>query len=333
MSPGHLSNWGREACDLMINNEKINEILANREDRFDLLLAESFHTDCALALAYQLNNIPVVGLSSSALMPQFYHRFGLPDTPSFIPSEFVGFAEKMPLVQRVVNFAVTKSMLVYFDWYQTRPDNKILRRKFGSNFPDLRSLAKNMSLMLVNSHFAIAGARPYTPNVVDVAGVHVIGRRSKMGLEESLQQLLDRSTQGVILMSFGSTVRLSTLPVEKRKMLMRVFGQLEQTVIMKWENKSAVVENQPENVHLLDWLPQREILSHRNVKVFFSHGGMMGTLEALVNSVPVLGTPIFGDQYLNVALVDSRRAGVRLNYVDWTEEWLLAAIQRCLSEE
>lgn len=315
----------------MLNNDRTNEIL-QRGEKFDLVISEIFHTDCASGLAYKLGNIPVVGLSSCVLMPYFYHRFGLPDSPSYIPSEFVGYSEKMSLPERVVNYAVTRSMNVLHDFYQTVPDNEILRKKFGGDFPDIRDLSKNMSLVLVNQHYSMGGARPTPPNVLDVAGVH-LRERNQMVLNEELQSLLDRSTQGVILMSFGSVVRLSSLPVEKRNMLMKVFGRLEQTVLMKWENVSAVVEDKPKNVHFLNWLPQREILAHPNVKVFFSHGGMLGLIEAMSNRVPVLGTPIYGDQYLNVATIDNRKAGFRLNYVDWTEESLMEAIQKCLSKE
>lgn len=265
-------------------------------------------------------------------MPQFYHRFGVPDTPSYIPSEFVGFSEKMVLHERVANFAITKASQLLFDIYQTRPDNRMLRKKFGADFPDIRLLAKNMSLIMANTHFSIGGGRPVPPNFLDVAGVHLIGQKKRV-LDGSLQLLLDRSTKGVILMSFGSVVRMSTLPTDKVNLLMHVFGRLEQTVLMKWENSSARVENRPQNVHFLDWFPQWEILSHPNVKLFFSHGGMMGSLEALTNKVPVLGTPIYGDQYLNVAVINHRKAGLLLNYRDWTDDMLTAAIQTCLSEE
>lgn len=114
---------------------------------------------------------------------------------------------------------------------------------------------------------------------------------------------------------------------------MNAFRKVDQQILMKWENDSETIENKPKNVHFLKWLPQREILSHRNAKIFFSHGGMLGVIEALINSVPVIGTPIYGDQYLNVAVVDHRRAGVLLNYDEWTEESLLKAIRTCLSEE
>lgn len=39
---------------------------------------------------------------------------------------------------------------------------------------------------------------------------------------------------------------------------------------------------------------------HPNVKLFISHGGMSGTVEAVDAGVPVLGFPLFFDQYRNI---------------------------------
>lgn len=39
---------------------------------------------------------------------------------------------------------------------------------------------------------------------------------------------------------------------------------------------------------------------HPNVKLFISHGGISGVYEAVDAGVPMLGFPLFGDQYRNV---------------------------------
>jgi UDP:flavonoid glycosyltransferase YjiC (YdhE family) len=43
------------------------------------------------------------------------------------------------------------------------------------------------------------------------------------------------------------------------------------------------------HVYHYDWIPQLEILSHRNVVLFVSHGGINGVMEALYHGKPVLG--------------------------------------------
>lgn len=265
ISVHELTAWGREACHLMLNNPKIDQIL-EAGTKFDLLLTELFHTDCALGLAHRLNNTPLVGLSSCVLMPWHYDRMGLPDTPSYIPSEMMGLPEKMTFVERIANFAITHAVKLMYTPYQVWPDNEMLRRKFGPSFPDVRLLSRNTSLILVNQHYAIHGARPLPPNVIEVGGLHLATRSSAKPLDRDLQALLDSSRHGVIVMSFGSVVALDSLPPQKTQILMNVFRRLSQTVLIKWEEGQELV-GKPDNVHPMAWLPQKEILSKKGIQL------------------------------------------------------------------
>jgi hypothetical protein len=47
--------------------------------------------------------------------------------------------------------------------------------------------------------------------------------------------------------------------------------------------------NESPNVHHFNWIPQLEILSHPNVVLFVSHGGINGVMESLYHGKPVLG--------------------------------------------
>lgn len=99
-------------------------------------------------------------------------------------------------------------------------------------------------------------------------------------------RLIDSSEHGVIYVSWGSMVRAETLPVEKREGLLKAFGSFKQTVLWKWENDT--LPNQPANVHIRKWLPQKEILCHPKVHVFLTHGGLLGSSEAAYCGVPVV---------------------------------------------
>jgi len=44
------------------------------------------------------------------------------------------------------------------------------------------------------------------------------------------------------------------------------------------------------------WLPQSDILAHKNVVLFITHGGLFGTQEGLYRGVPMLFIPLYGDQ-------------------------------------
>jgi len=109
-----LQEWGFDSCKIVLSSPIIDQVLEmHKNTPFDLVVTENFNTDCMLGVIYKLN-IPFIGLSSCALMPWHYDRVGMPDTPSFIPSEFVGFSDKMSFSERLFNwFTVQTIKLLY----------------------------------------------------------------------------------------------------------------------------------------------------------------------------------------------------------------------------
>ena len=63
---------------------------------------------------------------------------------------------------------------------------------------------------------------------------------------------------------------------------------------------------------ILPWAPQKPILSHSAVRIFISHVGWNSTIESLFSGKPVIGWPLFGDQYQNAAWLEEIGMGVTL---------------------
>lgn len=61
-----------------------------------------------------------------------------------------------------------------------------------------------------------------------------------------------------------------------------------------------------------------------------THGGLMGSSEAAYCGVPVVATPFYGDQFLNVAALENRGMGVILKYKDINEQNVNHALRRVL---
>jgi glucuronosyltransferase len=99
-------------------------------------------------------------------------------------------------------------------------------------------------------------------------------------------------------------------------------------VLWKYENET--LPNNPGNIKISPWIPQRDILAHPNVKVFITHGGLLGTTEAVVEGVPVLGLPIFGDQKMNMAKAVTRGYGLQIYFDDISEEKIDEALKELL---
>ena len=69
---------------------------------------------------------------------------------------------------------------------------------------------------------------------------------------------------------------------------------------------------------------------HPNVKVFITHGGLMGTTEAIHSAVPMVGIPLFGDQEVNIQSYVSEGFAVKLSFNNITKESVLHALKTIL---
>jgi hypothetical protein len=187
----------------------------------------------------------------------------------------------------------------------------------------------NVSLILNNNHFTTSSIRPYIPNVIDIGGAYV--DPVVKPLPADIQKFLDSSPDGVILFSMGSIIKAVNWPVKKREAFVNVFSQLKQKVLWKYENET--LPNKPENVMITKWLPQRDILNHKNIKLFITHGGLLSTTEAIFEGVKILGIPIFGDQKMNMKAAVNKGYAKLLGFTEINEKSLLKSIESALNDD
>lgn len=72
-------------------------------------------------------------------------------------------------------------------------------------------------------------------------------------------------------------------------------------------------------------------IAHSNVKLFITHGGSLGTNEAIHEGVPVIGIPFTADQFVNLKFIESAGAGEVLHYKDITTDAILMKINAVLN--
>ncbi|KAH8269648.1 hypothetical protein KR018_012618 [Drosophila ironensis] len=267
------------------------------EDVFDLLLAEQFYQEAFLALA-RIYKIPVVTTSTLGYENHMSQMMGLITPWSFVPHGFMPFTDRMSFLERVRNsyaslYEDLDRLLVYFPKMDA-----VASEFFGpvlGQVPKVRHMEREISVMLLNSHAPLTTARPTVDAMVPVGGMHIYPPKALPG---DMQAFLDGATEGAIFFSLGSNVQSKDMPAEMLQLFLQVFGSLKQRVLWKFEDES--IRQLPENVMIRKWLPQADILAHRNVKVFITHGGLFGTQEGVHYAVPMLGIPFYCDQHLNM---------------------------------
>lgn len=233
----------------------------------------------------------------------------------------------MSFQERFFNTFNTITEKFFYEFYHIPNQRRLYKKYFPNAKYSFDAVIKNSSLVFINQNPIVSSPRPFLPNMIDIGGVHV---RQADPLKDKLQKFLDNAKDGVVLFSMGSIVQGTEWEDEQREAFVRAFSKLNQKVLWKYENDT--LPNKPKNVKIMKWLPQRDILAHPNVKLFITHGGLLGTFEALISGVPILGIPMFGDQKMNVANAVLHGNGLKLNADELTEEKISAALNEILNK-
>ncbi|RXG67434.1 UDP-glucuronosyltransferase 3A1, partial [Armadillidium vulgare] len=67
---------------------------------------------------------------------------------------------------------------------------------------------------------------------------------------------------------------------------------------------------------------------HSKIKIFITHGGLLGTMEAAYHGVPLIGMPIYADQQKNMLEVENEGWGRVMHWRDLEEN----AFRKLVSE-
>ncbi|CAH2230251.1 jg20001 [Pararge aegeria aegeria] len=162
--------------------------------------------------------------------------------------------------------------------------------------------------------------RPVSPNILYVGGIH---KNPVHDLPKDLQLDLDESIQGAIYISFGSMILTSLFNLEFIQLLTDVFSDLPYNVLLKWDHD---IPGCPNNVKIRKWYPQSDLLRHKNVKLFITHGGYQSISESIDAAVPLIGIPMSLDQWYNIELCLKHEICVKLDFKTLTKEKLKNAI-------
>ncbi|XP_063244329.1 UDP-glycosyltransferase UGT5-like [Bacillus rossius redtenbacheri] len=319
-----LARFGARTCADVLGHPPVRALLSS-DGRFDLVLTEVFNADCWLGFARRFR-APHVALSSHVLMPWAGGRVGNPDHPGHVRHLFSAAPASMSLLDRLRNTATLLYHKAAYRLVEATFGQGLVTETFGAG-TSLEDLRRNTSLVLVNTHFSVSGARPLVPGVVEVGGMHI---RPPAPLPQDLAEWVSGAEHGLVYFSLGSMVRPETLPEDKVLALLQAFSELPQRVLWKWGGGD--LPGRPANVRAARWLPQLTVLEHPKTLAFISHCGNLGTLEAVHAGVPVVGIPLYGDQPNNARSLEARGMAVLLPYPGITKDSVLRALRTVLED-
>ncbi|RDD36760.1 UDP-glucuronosyltransferase 2B37 [Trichoplax sp. H2] len=283
-------------CRDLLRNGTISTLIKD----YDIIITDSIYI-CSLMLPQIVNKRNVVmGIQGTLLSPIGYPTY--PSNPAYIPQIGTTYSSKMNFFQRVKNtIAACLKELVVFNAMNYLAYS--IKQEFNIR-PDLGfyELMLSPEMTLVAGDFAVDYARPIPPNM------KLIGPLSSVPaspLPEDLENFMESSGEhGVVLVSMGT---IFEFPESLIPTLVAGFKRLEQKVL--WKTRLNV-ENPPDNVKIVRWMPQNDILGHPKLKAFVTHGGSKSIYEASYHGVPLIGIPLQPEQQLNIG--KARAAGVAI---------------------
>ncbi|XP_013186832.2 UDP-glycosyltransferase UGT5 [Amyelois transitella] len=325
-----LWSGGLAMTEVALNSKEVQELLKN-DHKFDLVISEQFFQEAMYVLAHKYDApLALVTTYGNCMRHNIITRNPL--QLSTVISEFLDIREPTSFWGRLRNMYFALYEFVWWKYWYLEKQEALVKKyvpHLKEPVPSLYDLQKDTALMLYNSHFSFDNAAAYGPNIVEIGGVHL--SKSDEVLPKDLQEILDGAKHGVVYVNFGSNVKSSELPLEKKNTFLNIFRELKQLVIWKWEDET--LDDKPKNLIIRKWLPQKEILSHPNIKVFISHGGLIGTQEAIFHGIPIIGIPIYADQFNNLLQAQEIGFGQILEFKDINEENLRNKLNNVLKDD
>ncbi|XP_062122128.1 UDP-glycosyltransferase UGT5-like [Drosophila sulfurigaster albostrigata] len=309
--------------NVLVNAEV--QMLMRSNVSYDLIVMEPSHTDALFGMAAHFN-ATLMGLATCGGDWNLDSLVGHSAASTFEPIMPIGFKRSITLIDRFYNW-----MLISEEWMMHKlfflPGLRALHDQFfghlTQSFEDIR---QNFSLILLNQHFSLFDARPNVPSLIEVGGMHVPKKRPE--LLPDLAKFVEDSPHGVILMTLGTELRSCDLSTETLSIILKTFESLPQRIIWKFEGNKR--PNISRNIYMNEWLPVQALLAHPNVRLFISHGGILGTLEAAYYAKPVLGMPLFFDQIRNMDRMNEAGAAIIVDILKLTRHDFESAIKQLL---
>ncbi|XP_063707080.1 UDP-glycosyltransferase UGT5-like isoform X2 [Culicoides brevitarsis] len=325
-----IGPWGMHAletihrtnvADGVLNHPPVTELLKSGQ-QFDGIVMESL-LHVPLFMAKEIFNATLIGFTTLEMFPLLHSSMGNVIHPVLHPFFIYHTPKRIGFFDRIV--------MCYFDLYhrywhhfEFLPSlDRIIKKNFPGTKTTAWDLMKSFDFTIEGMSPVLGNVRPMVPNTIQVGFLHIAPPKP---LPENLQNYLDRSKNGVIYLSFGSNVKSSELKPEIKNTIIKVLRDLPYDILWKFETPS--MPDKPSNVRIEKWLPQQDILAHKNIKLFIMQGGLQSMEETIDRGIPVVVIPFFGDQAANAEKIEDLGIGKKLNLEDLSYN----SLKSCISE-
>jgi len=211
------------------------------------------------------------------------------------------------------------------EFFISDPGANALRAKFGLEGTHAEAMA-DTGIMITQNTWVTEFPRAIAPAIKMVGPILAADAKPLQEDSVGVKAFVENSDK-VLVVSFGSQARVSQEVIDK---MAAAFGQLKGIQVL-WKTPGVEPTSVPANVLTTKWFPQNDLLGHNNVVGFLSHGGLNSVSEAAYHGVPVIGFPLFGDQWDNIARLEYQNMAETVDATAFTVEELAATITKVVS--
>ena len=281
----------------------------------------SYSNRVLLHMVPQILGIPYGALSIN-WMPVGAYR--VPRLSSFVNILGSGYSDEMTFFQRLTTFSM--ELLQNIDYWSAGSVVEFANRYHpNSSITTHHGLWQQASLWFYLEDIVLGHPRPNMPNTVSFGDI-MAGKPVKP-LPAHFETFLDDSPEGAILVSFGSF--FDYVPDFFAKGFCDAFRQMKHPVI--WKLKNSTHCRGVDNVKIVSWIPQNDLLAHPKIRLFITHGGLNSLIESVYHTKPVIVFPIALDQPDNAAVVANKGYGIRMDIAHFSVDTLLENIDTIFS--
>ncbi|XP_047537311.1 UDP-glucosyltransferase 2-like [Vanessa atalanta] len=316
-----------------INNDGVKTLLSDKTKQFDVIIAEWMFNEVYAGFS-GVFNCPLIWLSTIEPHWMVLQLVDEIPNPSYNVDSLSSNVPPLTFSQRLLELGLQIFGKLIQIFYTSGVEQEIYENHFvphirnrGYPVQPIEELKYNASLVLSNSHVSMGVATRLPPNFIPIGGYHI--DPVVKPLPKDLQNIMDNAKHGIIYFSMGSNLRSQHFPTEVKQELLNMFAELKQTVLWKFEED---LPNLPNNVHILKWAPQQSILAHKKCLLFITHGGLLSTTESIHFGVPIIGIPVFADQFVNVARGVKKGFAKKVDLSYTMAKDLKVAIQEMINE-
>ncbi|XP_062372958.1 2-hydroxyacylsphingosine 1-beta-galactosyltransferase isoform X2 [Sardina pilchardus] len=306
-------------CDAVVGSAAVMAQL--KQEKFDLLLVDP-NEMCGFVIAHILG-VQYAVFSTGLWYPA---EVGAPAPLSYVPEFNSLLTDRMTLLQRVANTAVYLVSRFGVQYLVLPKYDRIMKKYNIQPAVSMHDLVQGSRLWMLCTDMALEFPRPTLPHVVYVGGI--LTKPPNPLPQEFDDWVKDTDENGFVVVSFGAGVKYLSEDIAHK--LAGALARLPQKVI--WRFSGVPPSNLGNNTKLVEWMPQNDLLGHKNTRAFLSHGGLNSIYEAMYHGVPVVGVPLFGDHYDTMTRVQAKGMGLMLEWKRMSEQDLHSAMLSIITD-